>query len=74
MSDMARMVPVAGMMLNSVGRVWGSGVLALRQWTLDSLVTCWLLVPLGGPAPSPRTRRAYVRGTREVLNRVQLNV
>ena len=71
---MARMVPAAGLRLNSVGRAWGSRAAALRQWTLVSWVTCWLLVPLGGPAPSPGTRRAYVRGTREVLKRVQLNV
>lgn len=73
-SDMARTEPAAGMTVNSVGRALRSPAVWPCQFFRDTSDACLALLTLGEPKPSPRTRKAKVIGTKEVLKRVQIDV
>lgn len=72
--DMEATVPVAGLMVNSMGRAWRPLAALACQVFLDMSNNCSSYVTLGEPNPSPRTRSAKVIGTAEVLNMENGNV
>lgn len=73
-SDMARTKPAAGLTVNSTGLACRSLAALPCQSFLNNSDNCLALVTLGDPNPSPRTRRAKVIGTMDVLKRVQIDV
>lgn len=69
--DMARTEPAAGLMVNSTGRPRAA---CPRHFFRDKSDACLKPLTLGNSNPSPRTCRAKVIGTKDVLKRVHVTV